>query len=116
MPSIEEFAPRELGPKTWGEELLIAETPHYIGKCLRMKAGYGGPLQYHERKDEAFYLFSGRAIVRYKTDDGHLKVREMRPGMAFHVPPGAVHQVEAIEDCVFFETSTPVFNDRVAAQ
>lgn len=115
MATIQEFTPRTLGEKSWGTELLVADTPHYIGKLLTMKAGHGGPLQYHQRKDEAFYLFSGRAIVRYKTEDGHLKVREMRPGMAFHVPPGAVHQVEAIEDSVFFETSTPVFDDRVPA-
>lgn len=116
MPTIERFEPRLLGPKDWGEEWLVAETPHYIGKCLKMRAGGFGALQYHERKDEAFFLFSGRAIVRFHDSRGTLQVTEMRPGMAFHVPPGAVHQVEAIEDCVFFEASTPVFEDRVKVE
>ena len=112
---IEPFEPRELGPKPWGQELLIAETPHYIGKVLSMNAGHRGGLQYHERKDETFYLFSGRAIVR--SDDGHgtLINHDMRPGMSFHIPPRAIHQVRAITDCVFFEVSTPVFDDRVNA-
>lgn len=115
MPTIEFFSPRELGKKDWGTELLVAETEHYIGKCMWMKAGAGGPLQYHERKDEAFFLFSGRALLRYKDANGDLTIRELRAGMSVHIPPGAVHQVEALEDCVMFETSTPVFDDRVPA-
>jgi mannose-6-phosphate isomerase-like protein (cupin superfamily) len=110
---IERFEPRELGPKSWGIELLVAETPHYTGKVMWMNAGSGGALQYHERKDEAFYLFSGRAIVRYQDSAGNLHSEEIEPGDAFHIPPGAVHQVEAITDCVIFEASTPVFDDRV---
>lgn len=111
---VAEFHPYEIQGKKWGSELVIAQTDRYLGKCLRMKAGHSGPLQYHERKDEAFYLYSGRAIVRYHDAAGVLKVIVMHEGMAFHIPPGAVHQVEALTDCVFFETSTPVFEDRVA--
>lgn len=114
MAVIEAFEPRDLGPKPWGTELLVAETKDYIGKVLFMDAGGSGALQYHVTKDEAFYLLSGRAWVRYHDAHGRLCAVEMRPGMAYHVPPGAVHQVEAIEDCVFFEASTPVFDDRVA--
>ena len=113
MITIEPFAPRVLGPKPWGMETLIADTPHYIGKVLSMRAGHRGGLQYHERKDETFYLFSGRAVVT--SDDGHgvLVSIMMNPGMSYHIPPRAVHQVEAITDCLFFEVSTPVFDDRV---
>jgi mannose-6-phosphate isomerase-like protein (cupin superfamily) len=114
MPVVEFFSPRELGPKSWGTELLVAHTEHYTGKVMWMKAGAGGPLQYHERKDEAFYLFSGRALLRFTDARGNVQVKELRAGMAVHIPPGAVHQVEALEDCVMFETSTPVFDDRVA--
>ena len=113
MMMIEPFDPRELGPKPWGQELLIAETPYYIGKVLIMHAGHRGGLQYHERKDETFHLFSGLAIIR--SDDGHggLVSTTMTPGMSFRIPPRAAHQVEAINHCVFFEVSTPVFDDRV---
>lgn len=112
-PVVELFHPRELGPKSWGTELLVAETPHYIGKVMWMKAGAGGNLQFHERKDEAFYLFSGRALLRYHDRHGMLQVIQLHAGEAVHVPPGAVHQVEALTDCVLFEASTPVFEDRV---
>lgn len=113
MPTIERFEPRELGFKPWGSELLIAWTDTYIGKILTMKAGHRGGLQYHEVKDETFHLVSGRCLVRHDPGDGRLAVLEMRPGQSFHIPPGTVHQVEAVEDCVFFEASTPHFDDRV---
>lgn len=113
MPSVTFFSPLDLGPKDWGTELLVAETKDYIGKLLLMRKGGSGALQYHETKDEAFYVFSGRALLRYHNERGELCLTELRSGMAVHIPPGAVHQVEALEDCVLFEASTPVFNDRV---
>ena len=112
-PTIEPFRPRHLGPKAWGTETLFAHTETYIGKVLRMRAGASGPLQYHERKDETFYLLSGRALLRFDRGDGVLAVHQMLPGESVHVPPGAVHQVEALEDCVIVEASNPVFDDRV---
>lgn len=115
-PVIEEFTPRELGPKSWGRELLVAHTDEYIGKVLWMRAGTSGPLQYHERKKETFFLFSGHAFVWFQAEDGTPRGHNMKPGESIHVPPGAVHKVEAIEDCVFFEASTPVFDDRVAVK
>lgn len=110
--TIEVFEPRDLGPKSWGRELLIAQTDTYIGKVMWMRAGASGPLQYHERKDETFFLLSGEAIVT-GVDGAALREYPMSPGMAFHIPPGVVHRVTAVSDCVFVEASTPVFDDRV---
>ena len=111
-PTIEAFRPVELGPKPWGSELLIAKTEHYIGKVLTMNAGHRGGLQYHVHKDETFYLLSGTARVTFDAGNG-LTTRQMRAGQSYHIPPGAVHQVEAVTDCIFFEASTPHFDDRV---
>ena len=106
-------------PKTlvrdWGEEIILVETPHYLGKKLLMKARTKGGLQFHRDKDEAFYLEDGHAIVRYD-DGGELIAVHMWPGECYHVPPGAVHQVEAVSDCVLFEWSTPHHNDRVRVE
>lgn len=114
QPTIEKFEQRELGKKTWGREILVAHTEHYTGKVLLMRAGTRGPLQYHEKKDETFALFSGDAQITAKDAEGKLYTIAMEAGESYHVPPGAVHQVEAVTDCVFFEASTPVFDDRVA--
>lgn len=111
---IEAFKPYEIPGKPWGTELVIAQTEHYLGKILTMKAGHRGGLQYHERKDEAFHLVSGRALVIFDDGSGQrLDGEIMTPGETFRIPPGTVHQVIATQDCVFFEVSTPVFNDRV---
>lgn len=116
MPQIERFEPRELGPKPWGRELLIAETPQYIGKVLWMRKGCGGALQFHNNKDETFYLLHGEALIAFHNADGELCERPMFEGEAYHVPPGAVHRVIALQDCVFVEASTPHFDDRVKVE
>ena len=111
MVKIEKYEPKTL-MRAWGWEIFVAETPHYIGKVLRMHQGAKGGLQKHVEKDETFHLWSGSAIVR--TDDGDgLKEIRMWPGESFHIPAGSVHQVHAVTDCVFFEASTPHYDDRV---
>ena len=112
-PPIESFQPvTTIQP--WGTETLIASTPQYTGKLLFYKAGHAGGFQYHVEKDETFYLLSGRAHVYSVWNDGESVNREfMMPGDSFHIPPGAPHHFEAIEDCVVFEVSTPHKNDRV---
>lgn len=116
MPAIERFEPRELGPKAWGRELVIAETPRYLGKVLYMNAGFGGPFQFHERKEESFFLLSGIAKLKFRDEDGEDHVTTIHGGDAIHVPCGAAHQVTAVTDCVMFEVGLPVFDDRVAVE
>lgn len=112
MPTLEKFVPRRLGEKPWGEEWLIALTPLYLGKILKMKAGHRGGLQYHVTKEESFHLVSGSCRVFFDRGAG-LEDAVMRPGETYHVPCGAVHQVEALEDSVLFEVSVPAFDDRI---
>ena len=106
------FEPRLLGPKDWGDELLVAHTPHYTGKVMTMRAGKSGPLQYHEQKDETMHLWAGKAELTLEIG-GKLIKRPLRAGQSFHVPPGTVHRVTAVTTCIFFEASTPIFDDRI---
>lgn len=115
MKCIEPYLPQTLS-REWGDEIFVAETDKYLGKVLQMRAGTKGGLQYHTEKDETFYLVSGRAIVRSDDGFGQLMSIMMLPGESYHIPPGAPHQVEAIEDCVFFEASTPHYDDRVRVE
>jgi mannose-6-phosphate isomerase len=114
MPSIEFYKTRSL-TREWGTEQFIAETSHYLGKLLIMHAGTKGGLQKHVEKDETFYLLSGKALVRFDAGNG-LVTRPMKPGQAYHIPPGAVHQVEAVTECVFIEASTPHYDDRIRCE
>ena len=113
--SLERFEPYTIDGKQWGTETVIAQTKDYLGKILRMRAGFGGAFQYHEKKDESFFLLSGKATVRYKNEDGAICEVPMLEGEAYHVPCGAAHQVTADTDCIFVETSLPVFDDRKPA-
>lgn len=113
LPQVKVQLPRDMGDRTWGDEMLVIDTPSYIGKLLLMRAGEAGGLQKHAEKDEASFLFEGSAWVYTDTGDGELRRFLWVSGTAIHIPPGAVHKVEAIEDCVIFECSTPHFNDRI---
>lgn len=110
--------PKEIGPRPWGKELMLFVVPgSYTFKKLEMKAGTKGGLQYHHKKNEGGYIVSGELLVRYDPKgDGNLVERKCGPGDVVHFPQGAVHQEEALTDCVIIEVSTPYLNDRVRVE
>ena len=109
--------PKDIGERDWGSETLLAlVSKKYTLKKLFIKAGCKGGLQYHHMKDECGYVVSGKMIIRYDDGDGLLTERVVGEGDVFHFPPGAVHQEEAITNCVIIEASTPHFNDRVRVE
>jgi mannose-6-phosphate isomerase-like protein (cupin superfamily) len=100
--------------KPWGWELIWALTDRYCGKLLFVRAGQSLSLQYHERKDESWYVQEGRATLELGTvDGGELEAREIGPGDDFHFAPHTVHRVRAIEDTLIIEVSTPELDDVV---
>ena len=99
--------------KPWGHETIWAHTDRYVGKILHIKAGQALSVQYHERKDETVYLLSGEIIYRVQGDDGEMKDIGLKPGDAFRITPGTVHQMEAVTDCDVLEASTPDLDDVV---
>lgn len=110
--AIQAFEPT-VRAQPWGEEVTIARTDAYTGKILRYRAGEAGGMQYHVEKVETFHLFAGAAVVVHADEDDMLHVAYMAEGETFHIPAGAVHQFRALTDCVVFEVSTPVDDDRV---
>ena len=99
--------------KPWGYELLIAHTPHYVGKILHVTAGHALSLQYHREKDETIHLYQGEAVLHGEDESGRPTMEEMKPGVSFHIPPGTVHRLEALADSDFFEVSTIQLDDVV---
>ena len=47
--------------KPWGYELIWAHADAYVGKILFVRAGQSLSLQFHNEKDESWYVQSGRA-------------------------------------------------------
>ncbi|HEY4474142.1 MAG TPA: cupin domain-containing protein [Candidatus Paceibacterota bacterium] len=109
-----ELFPIETWPRVWGEEVLLGHSKgKYTLKMLKMKAGTKGGFQKHRVKDETGYLYSGTMILRFDKGDSKVSEMTLKAGQSIYIPPGAVHQEEAITDCVIFEASNPVFDDRV---
>jgi mannose-6-phosphate isomerase len=99
-------------PKPWGKEVIWAHTERYVGKVLHINAGHALSVQYHEQKDETISLLSGEMIFRVREGET-LRDVPLRPGDAFHITPGTVHQMEAVTDCQVLEASTPHLDDVV---
>jgi mannose-6-phosphate isomerase-like protein (cupin superfamily) len=96
----------QIVPKPWGREVWYANEAHYAGKILEVNKGFALSLQKHERKIETMFLQSG--LIKYHLNGQDF---EFRPGMCLTVNPGDVHRLEALEDSVILEVSTPHLDD-----
>jgi mannose-6-phosphate isomerase-like protein (cupin superfamily) len=93
--------------KPWGWELIWAETEHYLGKTLFVKAGESLSLQFHREKDESWYVESGRAKLELGDSGEAVLSEEVIAAPAFfRFRPGTVHRVTALEDTTILEVST----------
>jgi mannose-6-phosphate isomerase len=104
--------------KPWGHELIWAETTHYLGKVLHVKAGEALSLQYHTEKDETIHLLSGRmrlwaGTLGSENDEATLEEVTLERGESYRIVPFTVHRMEAVEDCDILEASTSHIHDVV---
>ena len=97
-----------------GLELIWALTDAYCGKLLFVRAGESLSLQYHEQKDESWYVQEGRAELELSTLEAEERdVVEITAGDCFRFRPRTVHRVRALEDTLVIEVSTPDLDDVV---
>lgn len=100
---------RQVVSKPWGTEYIYARTAQYVGKIMVINPGCRLSRQYHEKKDESFYVLKGAMTleVGYPGTDG-FETMIMGVGNCFHCPPGTVHRLCAGTDgCEVAEVSTP---------
>lgn len=98
--------------KPWGYELRFIRTDRYAGKVLFILAGSQLSLQYHDFKDEAFYVQEG-TLELVVGRGGEQQVHRLGPGSSRRIVPGTVHRFRAVSDCLLFEVSTPELEDVV---
>jgi mannose-6-phosphate isomerase len=98
--------------KPWGYELRFARTDRYAGKVLFIKAGSQLSLQYHDVKDEAFFVQSGTLDLVLGAGAEQRVVRN-EAGDSHRITPGTVHRFRAVTDVLMFEVSTPELEDVV---
>lgn len=101
--------------KPWGYEIWWARTERYVGKILHVNKGESLSLQYHNVKDETIMVQSGLLLFQTRPagEEGELRKVEMKPGDVFHITPGTLHRMTALEDCDIVEVSTPELDDVV---
>jgi mannose-6-phosphate isomerase-like protein (cupin superfamily) len=99
-------------PKPWGHELIFAENDRYAGKILHIEAGQLLSLQYHERKDETFYVLKGEVNLTIEESGARSEVR-LAEGSAYRIRPGVRHRMRAEGPCDLIEVSTPELDDVV---
>jgi len=100
--------------KPWGYEIIYAVTSKYVGKVLHVNKGESLSLQYHKTKDETIHVHSGKLRFLTAAQEG-LPLQELilSPGQSFHIKPGVVHRMIALEDTDILEVSTPELDDIV---
>jgi mannose-6-phosphate isomerase-like protein (cupin superfamily) len=100
--------------KPWGYELIWALAEAYAGKLLFVRKGESLSLQFHNEKDESWYVLDGRARLELGAmGEGILEDGVITTGAAFRYRPGTVHRVTALEDTTILEVSTPHLDDVV---
>lgn len=94
--------------KPWGYELLF--TPNnlsYTGKIIHINKGKRLSLQVHDKKQESYFLFKGRAELICDNQNGELVSFELQQQKGYTVMVGQRHRLHGITDCDIFEVSTP---------
>jgi predicted dehydrogenase/mannose-6-phosphate isomerase-like protein (cupin superfamily) len=93
--------------KPWGHEEIFALVEGvYCGKLLYVRAGESLSLQYHHRKEETLSLLSGDVELDLGGTAENLHRVGLAVGESIHVPPGTVHRIRAVQDCVLIEASS----------
>ena len=98
--------------KPWGYELIFAETSHYVGKRIHIRAGHRLSLQYHATKDETIFVESGELELELVEDAVSHKML-LLPDDSHHIAPGVIHRMAAVSDVDIIEVSTPQLADVV---
>ena len=99
--------------KPWGYELLLEKNNRYVLKKLGMNKGHKCSIQYHIKKKETIYVLRGKLKVYIGDDINNLDEIIMNSHDTMTLEPLKIHRMEAIEDSVYLEASTPELDDVV---
>lgn len=99
--------------KPWGKEEVIEINDRYMMKKLTMWKGHRCSLQYHNLKRETIYVLSGQLRIYSGLSQEQLESKVFGPGETITLTPKVVHRMEAVEDSVYLEASTPEMDDVV---
>ena len=103
----------ELIEKPWGKEEILQINSKYMVKRLTMYKGHRCSLQYHLKKIETIFVLKGKLNILSGKNKDSLESVIYKDGQFITLFPGDIHRMEAIEDCIYLEASTPEIDDVV---
>ena len=94
--------------KPWGYEIhwTPSDLP-YMGKILHINAGKRLSLQYHNKKQETWFMMTGKAKLVWDNENNELIETELQYGQGYTCKIGQRHRLVGITDCDVIEVSTP---------
>lgn len=90
-------------PKPWGYEIhFTPDNLPYMGKILHIDAGKRLSLQYHDKKQESWYLIKGKVTMILDEEEVN-----METGLGYTTQIGQKHRLVGVRDSDILEVSTP---------
>jgi mannose-6-phosphate isomerase len=86
--------------KSWGYELIWANTEKYCGKIMVFeKSGSKFSMQFHKEKEKSWFVNDGKFLLRWiDTKNATMHTKELSEGETCHILPLQPHQLESLED------------------
>jgi mannose-6-phosphate isomerase len=99
--------------KPWGKEEIPEINERYMLKRLTMLKAHRCSLQFHKVKQETIYVITGSLRILSGEAKDHMDLCVYGPGEHVTLSAGLIHRMEAEEDCVYLEASSPEVDDVV---
>ena len=92
--------------QNWADVLWTMVNREFCGKKIFFQKGNNSSFHFHCRKQEAYFVHSGKLLLRVRAGKGEDKFFVLNPGQAVNISPGLMHQAGGLEDTVVIEIST----------
>jgi mannose-6-phosphate isomerase-like protein (cupin superfamily) len=96
--------------REWGEEVHWSSILGVFAKILHIREGMSTSLKYNPRKNETFYVLSGKIHVKYGSENNvrfneysGLKEETLHPGDCLNVQSGCPYVIYAVLDSEVIE-------------
>ena len=95
----------EVEKKYWGTIQSVYADNDFTLKEVFMRAGTQSSMEYHLRKDEKYFIQSGKLKIGMRVGRAKNVSIILEAGDVYHIPPGLMHMRIAIEDTTIIEWS-----------
>ncbi len=107
IPAIRNVESLQSVRKYWGSMLTIFDDNVRTVKLIKMHAGTQSSLEFHCKKQETYFIKSGRLRVGLRTGRGVNSSIVLNEGDSIDIEPGLMHMRIAETDVEIIEISTP---------